>query len=162
MVNDDPSTPTESIPNTVVVAALPLNPFKVGLCLALISTSIGILVPGKSPVTLEETLTFPQQVIFASFCIISATVVLIGVFWPNRSDGLLIEVPGLFGVGALLVTYGTAVYITVNDPFATLAGPVSFALGIASWCRIGQIFVEFKRAGLWTRRSRDDDKGETP
>lgn len=137
---------TEPVPDPAVVQKNPVNPYKLAMLFSILVTCVGIAITGNSPITLQETLGTTEQFVFAGAGILSSACVLLGLFWKDRRDGLLIEIPGLVLLGAFLLTYGAAVYITVENVFASLAAPLAVALGVANFVRVWQIVREFRRA----------------
>lgn len=132
-----------------------VNPFKVYGLLAIIFTSVCMAVTGKSPITLQESLSYSGQVIWAVCAIVGALNVLVGVFWPDHSDGQLIETPGLVLIGFIVATYGLAVLMQIDHWYATLAGPLALAFGLACWHRVFQIYRLRRHAVAWARAQRE-------
>ena len=157
-MNPDSVVEDVDMPDPAVVKPNPVNPYKLAMLISILITCVGIAVTGTSPVTLQETLGTAEQFVLAAAGIISTIIVLVGLFWKDRRDGLLIEIPGLVLLGGFLLAYGAAIYIAVDNVFASLAAPLAVCLGVANFVRVWQIVREFRRADRAVTREYRDKK----
>lgn len=73
--------------------------------------------------------------------LIGGIVCLAGILIKDAATGLYLEVAGMLGLGFSNLAYSGAIFLTVEDPRATYAGPIMLAVSIACFIRALRIIL---------------------
>lgn len=90
------------------------------------------------PGSIEEGVGHGGTLVWYFAILLSGLAALVGIYWPDRATGLLLEAVGLFTVGICTIFYGVAALILLGGiafyPSLTLLG-----YGVAAVWRANQI-----------------------
>lgn len=126
--------------------------YVLGLCLL---AGIPLLLGKSRPGSIQSLLPEEWQVIWSLFLVGGSLLALIGIFWPNRATGLILEQVGMVPTGVAALVYAVVVLIMAGwsgvIPVAVVGG-----FGVACfrrWYRIQRVLVRAEilatRRGLW-------------
>lgn len=83
------------------------NPYEVDTAVGVIVITIYAVLQGSPSVSVQESLSYSQRVVWSLLCFSGAAVTLVGLYWPkDRMTGLLIE-----RAGQVMLAFATAAYL---------------------------------------------------
>lgn len=108
------------------------HPFQVFILVLSVIAGVPMLF-GKVPIpgSLEEALPQWAGTLWAASLTLGAAVTLVGVFWPVRLTGHLIEQVGLIAVGSAAVLYGGVLFFFVSDSGSLVSASMISGYGAA-------------------------------
>lgn len=86
------------------------------------------------PASLTKALSGPGQVIWGVVLVVGAVLTIVGIYWRERSLGVLLEQIGLVSVGFTTILYSAALWIFATAS-ADLGAIVFASIGIACFVR---------------------------
>lgn len=84
------------------------NPYEVCTSVGIIAITLTAMIRRSSPsVSVQETLSQTQLILWSMLCLAGSVVTLVGLYWPkDHMTGLLIE-----RAGQVMLTFSTAAYL---------------------------------------------------
>jgi hypothetical protein len=108
------------------------NPFEITAVIIGIYSGIAQLIVGAAPNNIERYASGAFQSSWTWLLLVSALICAVGIFMPDESWGLYLEVSGLLGMTFANISYGfTIIGYNGEDAFASFAAPYSIGFGIA-------------------------------
>lgn len=128
--------------------------FLIALCLV---AGLSQVLSGTEPGTVDALVPTWMALTWGIALIVGATLILVGVFWPQQGTGQLIELVGRSIYGPAALAYAVAIYAAADKGFMVAALGAAPFVGFAVAClvRVWQI-VRRAEHSLKQMRERSD------
>jgi len=114
------------------------NPYEVCTAIGVVVITMYAVVMGPPSVSVQESLSSTQRLVWACLCFSGAAVTLAGLYWPkDHMTGLLIE-----RAGQVMLAFATAAYLVAlcsvstferSGLVMTIGSAIAIAAGIRAW-----------------------------
>lgn len=114
------------------------HPFEIFLLIMLIFSVTPLLWGAPAPISIEALLPTPVIKLWAATASLGSLVALLGIIWPRRVIGMVIEQVGLVMVGVAACFYGAAIWIVTGE-VGRVPGAIISAFGLSCLVRWYQL-----------------------
>lgn len=128
------------------------HPFQIYMLLLCLFTGLPLLFGRYEPRSIEAQLPGWGVTLWGATLFFGALVALVGIFLPNRVNGLLVEGIGLIATGVAAIIYAVAIIFTIGSAGVVASGiVVGFGIScVVRWFQLNTVLSTFVR-GAETR-----------